>query len=38
MSGMKTTYAELRIIIRNCNKDAIAVIELRIAVKTASQM
>ena len=38
MSGIKMTYGELKINIPNSNKVAIAVIELRIAVKTASQM
>jgi len=38
MSGIKTAYEELRITIYNSNKDAIAVIQPRIAVKAASQM
>jgi hypothetical protein len=38
VSGMKTAYGELRVTTRNSNKDVVAVIQLRIAVKTASQM
>jgi hypothetical protein len=38
ISGIKMAYGELRITIRNSNKYAIAVIQLRIAVKTASPM
>jgi hypothetical protein len=38
MSGIKTAYGEMRIAIRNSKKDAITVIQLRNAVKTASQM
>jgi len=38
MSATKTAFEELRVTIRNANKDAIAVIQLRIAVKAASQM
>jgi hypothetical protein len=37
ISGIKSEYGDLRITNRKSNKDAIAVIELRIAVKPASQ-
>jgi hypothetical protein len=38
MSDIKMALGELRITIYNYNEDAITVIQLRIAVKTVSQM
>lgn len=38
MSAIETACGELRVTIRNYNKDGITVIQLRIAVKTSSQM